>query len=112
MRAYGSINPLFDTPNPSDTFGSIIISSALAVVAQDWPTGARRVAFSGEAPFYVNWASTKVNVPSTNSTGTTASSGGNELNPGVRNVSTNLSTGYSVTGRTSGVVTVQFWSMS
>lgn len=110
MRAYGSLNPKQDIPSPSDTFGSIIISSAGAVQASDWPTGAKRVAFSGEMNFYVNWASTKANIPTTFSSGTTVSSGMNELNPGVRNISTDLSTGYSIIAPTSGVITAQFWS--
>lgn len=109
MRSYGSINPNADIPTPSDTFGSIIVSSAGAIVAQDWPAGAQRVAFSGEMNFWVNWLSTKANIPTTNSSGTTASSGANELNPGVRNISTNLSTGYSVIAATSGLISAQFW---
>ena len=111
MRSYGSINPLADTPIPADTFGAIIISTAGAVVANDWPTGARRVAFSGEMNFYVNWATTKAHAPTTASSGSTGSSEWNELNPGVRNISTSISTGYSVTARTSGVVTAQFWGV-
>lgn len=109
MRTYGSINPNADIPNPSDTWGTIVISSAGAIVANDWPTGAQRVAFVGPINFWVNWASTKVNVPSTAQAGSTASSNMNELNPGVRNMSTALSTGYSILGETSGVIQAQFW---
>lgn len=111
MRAYSALHPTEQIPISPDTVGAAIITTALAVVAQDWPAGARFVSFDSTATFYANLASTGVNVPTTNSTGTTASSGLNEISAGhlVRQISTGLSTGYSLTAPTSGVITASFW---
>jgi hypothetical protein len=109
MRIFGARGVNDQIPMPPDTVGSVIVTTALAVVAQDWPSSAGYVLFSGTMDFYANFGSTGANVPSTNSTGVTLSSGLNELNPGLRSVSTGLSTGYSITAPTSGVVTASFW---
>jgi hypothetical protein len=108
MRAFGSLHPTEQIPVIPDTMGSFIISSAGAVITTDWPAGAEIVAFSGEGNFYVNWLSTGARVPTTNSSGTTLSSDANELNPSVRQIP-GASTGYSLTGASSGVVTAAFW---
>ena len=108
MNPYGSLHPTDGIPVPSDTFGSAIISTAGAVVAQDWPTNAKMVAISAPMNFWMNWRSTGVNVPTTNSTGTTLSSGCNELNPTVRQIPGD-STGYSLTAASSGAISLQFW---
>lgn len=108
MSPYGSMHPTDQIPVPSDTFGAAIISSALAVVTADWPSGAKMIALSGTVNFWVNWRSTAAHVPSTNSPGTTLSSEANELNPTVRQIPGD-STGYSITGPSSGVVGLQFW---
>lgn len=109
MKPISILHPTDLTPAVPDTVGAIIISSAAAVVAQDWPAGTDIALFAGTVDFYVNFASTSVAVPSTNSAGTTASSGLNELNPGIRQIGG--STGYSITGPSSGVVTASFWKM-
>lgn len=111
MRPYSALHPTEQLPVPPDTIGVAIITTAFAVVAQDWPTGARFVSFDSTASFYANLMSTAVNVPTTNSSGTTASSGLNAISAGnlLRQVSTGLSTGYSLTAPTSGVITASFW---
>lgn len=108
MRPFGALNPTDQIPVMPDTMGAAIVSSALAVVALDYPAGAHLIALSGEMDFVVNYFSTGVNIPTTNSGGTTASSGLNEMNPTIRQIPGG-STGYSLTARTSGVVTTAFW---
>lgn len=111
MIPYSALHPTDLNPIPPDTVGSIIITTANAVVAQDWPTNAQIVTFSSTVPHYINWRSTSVTIPSTNQSGTTASSGLSEMNAGTitRQISTGTSTGYSITGATSGVVTLSAW---
>lgn len=109
MRAYGALSPTDQIPLIPDTVGAAIISSAGAVVAADWPTGAQLVFFNSTGDFWVNYRTTGVNIPSTNSNGTTASSGMNVLNPGIRQISTGESTGYSLTMRTSGEISIELW---
>lgn len=112
MRPIGSLHPTELTPVSPDTCGSVIITAAAAVVAQDYPSGAHIVRFSGTMNFYVNFGTTSVTIPSTNQSGTTASSGLNELMQGgwpeYRQVP-GSSTGYSITAPTSGVITASFW---
>jgi hypothetical protein len=109
MRPFGARGVNDHIPIPPDTVGSVIISSAGAIIAQDWPsTQANYVLFSGTVDFYANFNTTAAAIPTTNSTGTTASSGLNELNPGLRQVMGG-STGYSITGPSSGIVTASFW---
>lgn len=108
MRSYGALHPTDMTPVPPDTVGTVILSSAGAIVASDWPsTLANLVLLAGTVDFYANFGSTKAGIPSTNSSGTTLSSGCNELNPGLRQIGG--TTGYSITGPSSGVITLSFW---
>lgn len=110
MRAYGVLHPTDLVPVPPDTVGVAIISTALAVVAQDWPSGAQIVTFGATMSFYANLGTTSVNVPSTNQSGTTVSSGLNEyVPPGATYQIPGASTGYSLTSPTSGVITMSFW---
>jgi hypothetical protein len=111
MRTYGALNPTDLIPTPPDTVGAAIISSAGAVVAQDWPsTEAHLIAFGSTMDFWANMASTDVNIPTTNSNGTTLSSGLNEyLRPGTIYQRIADSTGYSLTAPTSGVISLSFW---
>ena len=112
MRQIGTLHPTELTPVSPDTVGSVIISTAGGAVAQDYPTGTHIVRFSGTMNFYVNFGTTSAVIPSTNSSGTTASSGLNELMqagwPEYRQVA-GSSTGYSITAPTSGVITASFW---
>lgn len=110
MRIYGALNPTHLIPMPPDTVGMAVISSAAAVVAQDWPTDAQLVAFGSTMGFWVNMVSTKANVPTTNQAGTTASSGLMEyVNAGTIYQILGGSTGYSVVAATSGVISLSFW---
>lgn len=109
MRTYGALSPINGIPMPADTFGAVVISSAGAVATFDWPAGVQLAAFSGPMNFWVNWLSTNAAVPSTASAGTTVTSGANELNPTIRQVTTSLSTGYSVSADSSGVIGTAFW---
>ena len=112
MRAIG-VNPT-GYPLAPDTVGTAIITTAAAPVALDYPSGAQMVRFSSTGPFYPNHGSTGVNIPSTNSGGTTASSGQNILQPGGNQASPIYqipggSTGFSLTAPASGVITAEFW---
>ena len=111
MRYYGARSPTELIPVPPDTIGVAIITTAGAVVAQDWPDGAHIVTFGATMSFYANLGTTAANIPSTNSSGTTASSGLNEyVPPGLTYQIPGASTGYSLTSPTSGVITLSFWS--
>lgn len=110
MMAYGALRPTDQIPVPPDTVGVAIISTALAVVAQDWPADAQLVTFGSTMGFFANMRSTHANVPSTNQAGTTVSSGLQEyLQSGVTYQIPGGSTGYSLVAPTSGVVTLSFW---
>ena len=109
MRPYGAANPIDQIPLIPDTVGAGIISSAGAIVTGDWPTNAQLVFFNSALDFWANYRTTGVNIPTTNSNGTTASSGMNVLNPGIRQISTADSTGYSLTAASSGVISIEFW---
>lgn len=117
MKLFGPSNPFENNPVFPDTVGTAIISSAGAVVAQNWPTGMHVARFyPGAIDFYLNPISTSANVPTTNSSGTTLSSGINlklnAYNDHTFRISTSDSTGYSITGESSGVVTIGFWKLS
>lgn len=110
MKPFGARGVNDQIPIPPDTVGLSIVTTAGAIVAQDWPSSAAEyVLFAGTMDFYANFRTTAANVPTTNSTGTTASSGLNELNPGLRQIPGD-STGYSISAPTSGLVTASFWS--
>lgn len=111
-----------DVKNPANFVGSAIISTAGAVVAQDWPgatssgisgsTAARLVIFDSQVALAINMFSTGASFPTTNSTGTTSSSGLSFLQPVGQSPTYRIpssSTGYSVTAATSGVATISFY---
>lgn len=106
MRQFGGQPDLY--PVQPDTVGTVVISSALAVAAQDWPTDAHLVRFASTAPFWLNMSSTGVSIPTTAETGSTAASDRNELinDSIIRQIT---STGYSITRATSGVISASFW---
>lgn len=111
MNTLGT-NPVLGNPVFPDTLGVAVITTAGAVVAQDWPTSAQLVHFNVHADSWLNPWSTAVNIPTTNSSGTTVSSGQNVLlKAGHEHVFQipGISTGYSVTAATSGVIGVSFW---
>lgn len=111
-----------DIEIPANLVGSAIISTAGAVVAQDWPgatssgisgsTAARVVTFDANVALAINMFSTGAVFPTTNSAGTTASSGLSFLQPAGHQHTYRIpssSTGYSLTAATSGVATISFW---
>lgn len=105
------VNPL-DIAVIPDTVGAVVISSAGAVVAQDWPSGAQIVHFDLNINVWANLWSTAVSIPTTNSAGTTVSSGQNiAMRTGHDHVFQipGESTGYSITSLTSGEIAIQFW---
>jgi len=111
MRSYGIRHPIDRAPVPPDTVGTVVISSAAAVVAQDWPDDAHIVTFGSTMGFFLNSESTSVNIPSTNQSGATGSSDINEyVDHGLTRQILGDSTGYSITAPTSGVITLSFWS--
>lgn len=106
------INPILHNPVFPETLGIAVITTAEAVVAQDWATGAQLVHFNVHADSWLNPWSTAVNIPTTNSSGTTVSSGQSFLlKPGHEHVFQipGASTGYSLTAATSGVISIEFW---
>lgn len=110
MNTFGT-NPTRHPAFP-DTLGVAIISTAAAVVAQDWPTDAGMVHFNVHADSWLNAWSTSVAIPTTNSAGTTSSTGQNLLlKAGHEHIFQipGVSTGYSVTAATSGVIGIAFW---
>lgn len=114
MRYYGGTDA-FDYPLVPDTIGVAVISSAAAVVAQDWPSGAHLVSIDAEMGIFLNLRSTAVSIPTTNSSGSTLTSGGSWYQPTGHNHKYRISaltTGYSITARTTGVVTLSFWKIS
>lgn len=119
MRSFGVWNPSHLIPVPSDTVGCAVLA-ANAGEAFDWPTGTNVVRLSGATTaggayaFVFNAGSTGATWPSSDSVGTTASSGWNAMVPTGGSVmyqisSTASSTGFSVVSPTSGIVTFEFW---
>lgn len=110
MKIDGTLHPTDQVPVNPDTIGTIIGTTAGAIVAFDYPAGAEIATWAGNVPFVLNGRSTGAQVPTTNSSGTTLSSGWNEFVPtAVTRQITGDSTGYSVAFPTSGFVTVSFW---
>lgn len=110
MRTYGTPNSFDNIGVAPDTVGTVVISSANAVVAQDWPDNAQLVAFGSTMGFWLNAVSTEVNIPTTNQEGATGSSDLNEyVEHGFRQQITADATGYSITAPTSGVISLSFW---
>lgn len=99
----------------SGYMGSIAVSSALAVTANDWPstssTAQHILEVSSVVAYAINLTSTSALLPTTSGSGTTASSGQNI----VRNAGTHYyeipggSTGYSICGKTTGEMSLSFW---
>ena len=114
-------NYFHDTFSPASLVGAAIISTAGAVVAQDWPSGTtsglssnspRIVQFDSQVGFAFNISSTYAAIPTTNSSGTTASSGRNVYQAAGHQHTYRIpssSTGYSLTAPTSGAITISFW---
>jgi hypothetical protein len=101
-----------DSTLVSDTVATVVISSAGAVVAQDYPSGAHYMHLSATMGLYINFSSTGVLIPTASLSATTSSSG-----LSIRHNSGHEhfyripagSTGYSIISESSGVGTIEFW---
>lgn len=119
MGAYGGGRN--NIPFAPNLIGAAIITTAGAVVTADWPgasasglasTSPRFVEFDAQQVIAINLSSTNAAIPTTNSAGTTASSGRNIVQAaGHQHIYRipQTSTGYSVTAPTSGAVSILFW---
>lgn len=117
----GARNYTKEMNSPASLVGAAIITTAAAVVAQSWPgassdglstSSPRFVEFDSQQAFVANFWSTYVAYPTTNSSGTTSSSSLNILqSAGHTHVYRipGISTGYSLTAATSGVISISFY---
>lgn len=109
MRKYGILEPPRHPVSP-EYVAIAKISSAGAVIAQDYPDGAHLVRFGSEAGFFFNHASTAIAAPTTSWSASTASSLAIEyLSNGDTRQIVSGSTGYSVTSNSSGYISLSFW---
>jgi hypothetical protein len=91
MKTPGTRNQLEILGAP-DFVQSVVLSSGVGQ-AFDTPTGAGFCSFSMNADYWVRYGSTSAVAPTTSSTG----SGGSELNPAMRNITSTAScTGISI----------------
>ena len=111
MKTLGTLHPTNDTPIFPDNVGVAVISSAGAVVAQDWPSGAQLVGFDAPAAFWIHPRSTGVAVGTTSQAGSTSQNLSIRMNNGHERIFQIAaeSTGYSITAETSGVIGLSFW---
>src|SRR3990167_5849730 len=104
----GYTGNLRDIESPANYVGAAIITTAGAVVAQNWPdvsgtygsTAQKFVIFDGSVMLAINMFSTGAAFPTTNSSGTTASSGLSFVQPAGHQHTYRIpsaSTGYSIT---------------
>jgi hypothetical protein len=125
MREIGTPHITEGIPFPSDIVGVVIGSSALAVVAMDYPsavaTGSSRahiMRITSQVPFYFKDGSTHANIPTTGAT-----SAGSTANSRLVGTSSQSkieewyqipagSTGYSMAFPSSGIATVEFFRRS
>lgn len=102
---------------PSRHMGSVALTTS--AVAFDWPTGttgstgSRFVSFNANVAIGLNMYSTYAALPTTNSAGTTLSSGFNIIQPsGHQHVYRipMVSTGYSLIGSAAGYASIEYWT--
>ena len=109
MRPYGALHPTELIPVPPDTVGVANISTALAVAAFDFPSGADLVAFGSTANFWCDMQSTSVAIPTTTENGSTSVLS-EYLRDGVMYQIPGDSTGGSITAASSGIISLSYWS--
>ncbi len=117
MRAYGALSPTDQIPLPPDTMANYVLAAGTAQAA-DWPTDAHLVRFRGATTaggvyaFAVNMASTQAVWPAATVTPTTNTTGLNTIVPAGDELVYQRhpgSTGFSLIGGSSGIVSVEFW---
>ena len=111
MREFSSRNPRQLIPVPPDTVAVAVVSSAGAVVAQDWPTGAEIVAFGSTQNFWLDMGSTSVAIPAASTAGSTAAPS-ELLRDGTFYQIPGDSTGYSLTAGAAATISLSFWKRS
>jgi len=111
VKKDGTLHPTDQVPINPDTVGTLIGSSVGAIVTADYPSGAHIVTFAGTAGFWLNARSTAATVPTSNSSGTTSSSGLNEFVPTSVTRQIGDSTGFSIAFPSSGLaVSASYWA--
>ncbi len=97
----------------ASVMATVIVSTAGAVVAQDYPSDAAYFHVSADARLFLNLRTTEAAVLSATIAATTATTGLNILvNSGhehIYEIPTG-STGYSMTAESSAMATIEFWS--
>lgn len=116
MRGIGSLHPTEGIPVPADIVALLAISSALGAAAQDYPsqsaTGSSRphlMRLSANVGFYFRDGSTSASVPSSTSSTPGSTVNGSYIDRERWYQVPAGSTGYSVAGLSSGVVTIEFF---
>lgn len=111
MRDIGMLHPTSNTPMFPENVGIAVISTAGAIVAQDYPDGARFMHIDAPAAFWIHPTSTAVAIGTTSQVGSTSQNLSMRFNQG-HEVAWQIipgSTGYSITSETSGVISIGFW---
>lgn len=111
MKTIGSLHPTEDVPLVPENIAICVISTAGAIVAQDYPAGAQIMHFDAHATIYFHPSSTGVAIPTTSQVGSTSQNRVMRLNNGHEGkyqIPAD-STGYSITSETSGITGIQFW---
>ncbi len=117
MKNIGIMHPTEILPHPDVVYTKVLVAGSSAH-AWDWPSGAAYVNFGSNVDFFANLISTHAIVPSSDlTTGSSAgygyaygSSVAQELNPTARRVPPG-STGGSLIGMSSGIVTVAIFTV-
>ena len=117
MIGFGSAHPLEGIEKAPDTVVNFALAAATAQAA-DWPTGTQMVRLSGLSSantplhFYANTHSTAATLPVGGTTATTASTLRQLAVIGSRylQISTGISTGFSIYAQTSGYFVAECWN--
>lgn len=112
MRSLGILHPN-SAPVPPDSVTTLVSTAANKVIKADYPSGAAFARVSAQVGCFINYESTKANVPGASMTASTKSTTHQEYLPagGVREFQIpGSSTGFSVAvPSASGAITFAFW---
>jgi len=108
MKKIGKLQPTANARSAPDTVATVVVSSAGAITAADYPTGASLMKMDTDTAAFVNLTSTAVHLPAASIAATTSSSGLIEaVSPQQDKLwQINGSTGYSVTAETTAIITL------